>query len=96
MSDARRVSLKARIYGRVQGVGFRAWTMDRATGFGLDGWVRNRSDRTVEALFSGPPSKVEAMIEACASGPTFARVTRVEREPAEAPDHGGFHSLPTI
>ncbi len=83
------------ISGRVQGVWFRGWTIETATRRGLDGWVRNRRDGTVEAVFSGPPEAVEGMIEACWSGPTMARVVQVERfEHGEAVDPG-FHPLPS-
>ena len=57
------------ISGRVQGVWFRGWTVDEATARGLSGWVRNRRDGTVEAVFEGAPAAVDAMIEACRSGP---------------------------
>ena len=49
-----RIAVRARISGRVQGVWFRAWTVEQAEMLGLDGWVRNRSDGSVEALFAGP------------------------------------------
>ena len=57
------------IRGRVQGVGFRYWTHGAATARGLDGWVRNRADGSVEALFSGSADRVEEMLAACHSGP---------------------------
>jgi acylphosphatase len=70
------------IHGRVQGVGFRAWTEVRALECGLEGWVRNRRDGSVEALFVGLEAAVTAMIEACRSGPPGARVDFVDhRDP---------------
>jgi acylphosphatase len=66
------------IRGLVQGVGFRAWTQYTALAHGLDGWVRNRRDGTVEAVFSGPPARVMAMIEVCQKGPRGARVDTVD------------------
>ncbi|MEZ5667011.1 MAG: acylphosphatase [Alphaproteobacteria bacterium] len=88
-----------RIAGRVQGVGFRAWIVREAVRRELDGWVRNRRDGTVEALFAGPAAAVAAMIEACRRGPIGARVDRVETgEPAAAdvPARGrGFAQRPT-
>lgn len=60
--------------GRVQGVGYRAWCAYEAQGRGLAGWVRNRSDGAVEAVFAGEVEIVEAMIAACRSGPDGARV----------------------
>jgi acylphosphatase len=66
------------IRGRVQGVGYRAWTEDEALRHDLEGWVRNRRDGTVEAVFSGPDDVVEAMIAACRRGPPAARVEAVD------------------
>lgn len=54
-----------RIEGRVQGVGYRRWTQRTAREFGLRGWVRNRRDGSVEAVFQGPDAIVAAMIAAC-------------------------------
>ena len=65
------------VSGRVQGCGYRAWTERQARGRGLEGWVRNRRDGTVEAVFCGPAADVEAMIVACHQGPALARVTGV-------------------
>jgi acylphosphatase len=70
------------VTGRVQGVWYRGWTVAEATARGLDGWVRNRRDGSVEAVFSGPPAAVEAMIAACRRGPPSARVSDVEVEGA--------------
>ncbi|WP_114945095.1 acylphosphatase [Microvirga calopogonii] len=66
------------IHGRVQGVSFRAWTQHQAQLHGLMGWVRNRRDGTVEALFSGPEDLVEVMLKACHEGPAGSRVEKVE------------------
>ena len=76
MADTRR-TVTVRIEGRVQGVYFRAWTDRIATSLGLDGWVRNREDGSVEAVFSGPPEQVDAMLRHCADGPPDAKVTKV-------------------
>jgi acylphosphatase len=67
------------IGGRVQGVGFRAWTEVTALERGLQGWVRNRRDGSVEAVLAGPPDVVAAMIEACKEGPLGARVESVDQ-----------------
>jgi len=66
------------IHGRVQGVSFRAWTQHQAQLHGLKGWVRNRRDGTVEAVFSGPGDLVAVMLKACHEGPSGSRVERVE------------------
>lgn len=88
-------AVRVRIEGRVQGVWFRGWTRDQATALGLDGWVRNLADGTVEALFAGPSDAVGAMVEACWVGPPAARVTDVAASPAETPEEPGFHQLPS-
>lgn len=88
------------IRGRVQAVGFRAWTEYTARRHGLHGWVRNRRDGSVEAVFAGSPEAVAEMIEACRRGPPAARVDRVEERDAtgdELSARGGeqFVVLPT-
>jgi len=67
------------IRGRVQGVGFRAWTEVTALERGIQGWVRNCRDGSVEALFIGPPDVVAAMIAACDEGPPGSRVDGVDQ-----------------
>jgi acylphosphatase len=76
-------------------VWFRAWTVETASGLGLDGWVRNRSDGAVEALFAGPPDAVERMLAACRGGPKRARVERVERFAVADDGVAGFRQRPT-
>jgi acylphosphatase len=90
------------IRGRVQGVGYRAWVEHRARAHGLEGWVRNRRDGSVEALFAGPADVVSDIIALCRRGPSSARVEAVQVEPA-GPDalnlrRAGerFSVLPTI
>lgn len=94
-------AVRLRISGRVQGVGYRAFVMREAERLGLSGWVRNRSDGTVEALASGDGEALRQLIEACRRGPRFAVVTAVTAEP-EAPGAAmagspaaGFTQLPT-
>jgi len=70
-------TVTVRIEGRVQGVYYRAWTDQTARSLGLDGWVRNREDGSVEAVFSGPADKVAEMLQECAGGPPDAKVTKV-------------------
>lgn len=71
-------ALSVRITGVVQGVGYRAWAEEAAKVRGLSGWVRNRRDGSVEALFHGSADAVAAMIEDCRDGPSHARVEAVE------------------
>ncbi|MSP80194.1 MAG: acylphosphatase [Rhodospirillales bacterium] len=84
------VSVRAVVLGRVQGVWFRAWMIEQANRLGLSGWVRNRADGGVEAVFSGPKAKVEEMIAACWSGPSAARVENVAVEPCDPPGGAWF------
>ena len=82
------------ISGRVQGVGYRAWTADEAERRGLDGWVRNRADGRVEAVIAGDDAAIAAMIAALWSGPALAHVTNVAED--DVPEPGpGFRVLPT-
>jgi acylphosphatase len=74
------------IRGRVQGVGYRAWAEYTAQERGIAGWVRNRRDGAVEALFAGMADDVAAMIEACRAGPPGARVQAVDQLSAGADD----------
>jgi acylphosphatase len=72
------------IRGRVQGVGFRAWTEYTALERGLQGWVRNCRDGSVEALFVGAVDAVAAMIAACRQGPRGSRVEAVDQRDGTA------------
>jgi len=73
-----RRTVRVRIEGRVQGVGFRHFTYCAAVELGITGFVRNRHDGAVEALFCGAPDAVAAILERCRRGPAGARVARVE------------------
>ena len=89
-----------RIEGRVQGVWYRGWTVQQAQLRGLTGWVRNRADGSVEALFCGSETVVAEMIEACRRGPPAASVTAITSQEAPmsgdgASGHGEFHQRPT-
>jgi acylphosphatase len=72
------------IRGRVQAVGFRAWTEYTARRHGLHGWVRNRRDGSVEAVFAGPAEAVAAMIADCRRGPPGSRVDAVDARDGSA------------
>lgn len=90
-----RIARIVRITGRVQGVCYRAWTSDEAAARGLAGWVRNRRDGSVEALFAGPEHLVQDMIKACETGPPAARVAAVEAHGTGDPGIAGFQLRPT-
>jgi acylphosphatase len=88
---------RMRIHGRVQGVFFRNWAMERARSLGVRGWVRNRRDGSVELLAYGRDEAVEALTAACRTGPSAARVERieVEIEEGEGPP-AGFRVTATV
>jgi acylphosphatase len=94
----RRVAIR----GRVQGVGYRAWIEHRAKRYGLQGWVRNRRDGSVEAVFEGTEDVVTNMVASCRRGPSSARVDDVAEETAPEDTLGlrrageVFSVLPTI
>ena len=94
MSDRKTVHVL--ISGNVQGVWFRAWTVQEAQVRGLDGWVRNRRDGDVEAVFAGPADKVDDMILICHRGPESARVSSVQVQPHAEEPGKGFRKSPTV
>jgi acylphosphatase len=69
--------LQASITGRVQGVGYRVWVAQEAERLGLKGWVRNRRDGSVEAVFKGGEDAVVRMLDECWQGPRGAKVDNV-------------------
>ena len=89
------IACLVRIIGRVQGVWYRGWTSDEAVQRGVRGWVRNRRDGSVEALFAGPALSVREMIDACKQGPPAANVHSVEAEMVDVPEQRGFEQRPT-
>ncbi len=98
MSDggpSSRKTVRLRIEGRVQGVGFRAWFSSSATGLGLDGWVANRRDGGVEAVVAGPEAAVDALIAACHRGPPAAVVPVVKAFAETETVRSGMEMRPT-
>jgi acylphosphatase len=85
MSDAvfERI-IHVQVRGRVQRVGYRNWTETQANGRGLHGWVRNRADGSVEAVFAGDADNVAAMAESLLRGPPLAQVSGVEIHESDA------------
>ena len=89
-------SLRVHVHGFVQGVGFRDFLIMAAQQQKLDGWVRNRSDGSVEALVSGPTKAVEDFVGRATKGPRGARVSAVDLHNSEAPAEKGFIRRPSI
>ncbi len=80
----------------MQGVGFRDWLVEEARTRGLNGWVRNRSDGTVETLVSGPDAAVQDILRACTQGPPSATVTGIDIKNEKEPAPPGFMRRPTL
>jgi acylphosphatase len=89
-------SLRIKIEGFVQGIGFRAFVMMEARRLGLEGWVRNIFDGSVEVLVSGPTKPVEELVGLCCRGPVGAQVNNVELHRAEPPKNKGFSIVSTF
>jgi acylphosphatase len=88
-------TLRLRITGEVQGVGYRFWATRTAANLGLRGWVRNRHDSSVEMLVTGASEGVAAMVEAAHKGPPGARVAELTATPDDDDCSVGFTALPT-
>ncbi|QNM82015.1 acylphosphatase [Sphingomonas sabuli] len=84
------IARRVRVTGRVQGVFFRAWTRDEARTLGLDGWVRNCADGSVEAQLEGEESAIEEMVELLNEGPPSAQVDKVAVEHSDRQGCAGF------
>ncbi|OIT00691.1 PREDICTED: uncharacterized protein LOC109230498 [Nicotiana attenuata] len=95
-STAHIKTVRVVIKGRVQGVTYRGWTVDNATDLGLSGWVRNRKDGTVEAMFSGSSEKVLEMERRCWVGPPAAKVTGVDINACDEDLAPGFECRLTV
>lgn len=94
--DEEQTSLRLKIEGFVQSVGYRNFAITEAHQLGLDGWVRNRSDGTVEILVSGPNAAVETFVGLCMKGPSSARITNIDLHKAEPPSEKGFRRRPSL
>jgi len=93
-----KIARRLRITGTVQGVGYRAALCAAAEARRLEGWVRNRSDGSVEAEIAGPPDAVVALVDWTHRGPPAARVAAVQVEviEADASHDGGVRQRPTL
>lgn len=89
-------AVEVRVTGRVQGVGFRAWTRAEALRRSLTGWVRNEADGSVGAFLQGPEAAVSDMVAALENGPVAARVDGVTVGNAVPNDLPDFSIRPTL
>jgi acylphosphatase len=85
-----RIARHVRVTGRVQGVFFRAWTREQAKALGLNGWVRNCPDGSVEALVEGEAEPVDQLVDLMRRGPSGARVDNLEIVEAEPEQLSSF------
>jgi acylphosphatase len=85
-----------RVFGHVQGVFYRAWTLQQAQLLGLKGFVRNRRDGSVEIEAWGDTAAIAALIEKCRQGPSQARVERITDDEIEGEPPSGFRAASTI
>jgi acylphosphatase len=83
------------IHGRVQGVWYRGWTVRTARKLGLAGWVRNRTDGSVEAIVEGDEERVREFIRLAMKGPESARVERIDERDSARLGATGFEQHPT-
>lgn len=90
-----RPAMRLLISGRVQGVGYRYWTVGEARQLGLEGWVRNLADGRVEIVAFGVSDRLDRLENACQAGPPSARVTAVARSLAVDDGSKGFSERPT-
>jgi acylphosphatase len=89
-------TVRLRILGRVQGVGYRAWAIRIAAELGVRGWVRNRADGAVEILGTGSDEAIDALIAAARHGPSAARVEEIRVSHGEDDGSLGFTALPSL
>ena len=90
-----RIARHLPITGKVQGVWYRAWTVETARSLGLAGWVRNRTDGSVEAVVEGDARAVDQFLALARVGPAAARVAAVETEDVPVQYKSDFHKRPT-
>lgn len=83
------------IHGRVQGVWYRAWTVETARSLGLTGWVRNRTDGSVEAVVEGDESVITQFLALAHVGPTAAKVARIDATDTDVRAFATFEKRPT-
>src|SRR4051794_23322577 len=94
-ADEAMTGRRLRIYGRVQGVFFRNWAIGEAQALGITGWIRNRTDGSVEALAFGEAEALDAFTAKCREGPPAAEVERMDVEAVEGEPPEGFRKAPT-
>jgi acylphosphatase len=87
---------RLRVYGKVQGVFYRAWAIETARSLGINGWVRNRLDGTVEILAVGTEADIALLVERCREGPPAARVDDIVVEDTAGIVAEGFTQKPTV
>ena len=82
-----------KIYGRVQGVGFRSWTKKKADEFSLTGWVKNCEDSTVECEVCGEQKNIDLFLQSCLQGPLLSLVDKIDEKNIELKKYDFFKIL---
>ena len=95
MSEQAFKSIYVTVTGKVQGVGYRAWCAGHAERLGLHGWIRNRLDGSVEAIYHGRCERVDEMVRLSGQGPRWANVTDILATPCDPPEVAGFLRRPS-
>ncbi len=96
LPESSNLSQLIRVFGKVQGVGYRNWTVATARSLRITGWVRNRKDGSVEILATGQPGEIKRFIEACHRGPVGAHVELVNTAPTLDQNLGTFEQRETV
>ena len=97
MNPSNQQRLHARVYGRVQGVGFRYFVLNTAVEMGLVGWARNRRDESVEVIAEGELEVLKTLVRALHRGPRSSSVREVKTDIQEASsEFGSFYIRPTL
>ena len=97
MNPSNQQRLRARVYGRVQGVGFRYYVLNTAVELGLVGWARNRRDESVEVIAEGDLEVLKTLVRALHRGPRSSSVGEVKTDIQEASgEFGSFYIRPTL
>ena len=90
MIKSKHVNYKGKVFGRVQGVGFRVWTKKIAKKHQLNGWVKNCKDNTLEFEVFGEENKIKKFIEECHKGPIFSKVLKIDVSMVSYTEHKNF------
>ncbi len=84
------IAIEIKVYGRVQGVGYRYFIKQKAEEIGIKGWVKNKADGSVEILAQGEPEKIENFINYCERGTSYSSVEHVNTQEVPLSENNSF------